>query len=170
MRFGVMIFLSSLLFACSDKDTNSNVPSLEFLDQFVVSTDAGYDSLIELHIEYRDNNGDIGLSESDTTGPFKFGEYAFYNLWCTMYVRENGKWVKPLSPFNPKDTIFLHERFPNITPTTENKRLMGEIALYIPARPLELRRDSVRFEIQLWDRALNKSNLLKSNVFKLKHP
>lgn len=156
--------------SCNDKDTNSKVPQLEFLDQFIVSTPAGYDSLVELHIEYLDNDGDIGLSESDTTGPFKFGEYAFYNLFCFMYVKENGIWVKPLNPFSTQDTLYLHERFPNITPTSENKRLRGEITLYIPARPLELRRDSVRFEIQLWDRALNKSNVLKSNVFKLKHP
>ncbi len=155
---------------CSNKDTNSKVPKLAFLDQFVVSAPAGYDSLIELHIEYFDGDGDIGLNESDTNGVFKFGEYAFYNLFCTMYVKQNGFWVKPLNPFNPIDTLVFHERLPNVTPSSENKRLRGDITLYIPARPLELRRDSVRFEIQMWDRALNKSNLLKSKEFKLKHP
>ncbi len=156
--------------SCSNKDTNSKVPQLEFLDQFVVSTPMEYDSLVELHIEYLDNDGDIGLNESDTTGPFKFGEYAFYNLFCFMYVKQNGVWIKPMNPFNPQDTLVFHERFPNVTPSTDNKRLRGEITLYIPARPLELRRDSVRFEIQLWDRALNRSNVLKSKEFKLKHP
>jgi hypothetical protein len=48
--------------------------------------------------------------------------------------------------------------------------LAGELEITVPARPNNIELDTVRFEMQLVDRALHKSNICYSKEFILKHP
>ena len=72
----------------------------------------------------------------------------------------------PLSPSN--DTINFHERICNLTPTGKSKWIYGDLQLKIPANPFNIDPSKVKFECQLVDRDLNKSNLVATPVVEVK--
>ena len=158
--------------ACGgNKGTNSNAPKLELVQQQqVYNSNFQYDSLIFFQLFYEDADGDIGLSDGDTMGDFAFGAPYFYTFFCHVYALKNDSWIAVPNPFAPTQNIQFHERFPDLTPTGSDKRLSGELELFIPARPNGLKLDTIRFEMQLFDRALHKSNICYSKEFILKHP
>ena len=163
------LIFSGLSSCTPDKNTTTNAPVIELLDVIVYpfpNKDA--DSLIEINIGYTDINGDIGLSDIDTFGDFAFGRQAFYNLFVDYFVKESGNWIKPVSPFDPLDTMNFNERLPNLTPTGNNKYLSGSMRLFIPVAPLGLTPDLVKFRITMWDRELNASNSIETKEIPLK--
>ena len=168
------LIISGLVFleSCSgDKGTTSPAPKLDLIaENRIMNLELNYDSLIQFWFFYEDVDGDIGLDESDTLGDFAFGRPNFYNFFCYLYTLENDSWTSVLNPFNPSETMVFHERFPNLTPSGNDKRLSGELELNIPARPNGLRLDTIRFEMQLMDRSLHKSNICSSKEIILKHP
>jgi hypothetical protein len=168
-----MFIVVMQIFACSDdKGTTNQAPKLSLLDLEVVTNEfKSYDSLLLLKLQYVDENGDLGLKESDTLGSFKYGQPNFNNLFCYWYIKKAGTWLKPINPFSsPQDFLNFNERLPYLTPAGRNKRLEGEITLRIPARPLGLKFDTVKMQVWMLDRALNKSNIIETKEFYIKHP
>ena len=87
-----------------------------------------------------------------------------------MESYENGSWKSVPNPFNNSVDIHFHERIPPLVPLGEQKDVTGKIDLMIPARPLDVRLDTVRFKFQMVDRAMNKSSIIKTKEFRFKHP
>lgn len=172
MVLGFIILSALFGVACDpNKGTESLAPKLELIGQKqVYDRTWQYDSLLEFRFYYEDEDGDIGLDSKDTLNEFAFGAPYFYNFFCYMYALKNDTWLPVPNPFDPTQDLQFHERFPNLTPSGSDKRLSGELEIYIPARPNGVELDTVRFEMQLVDRALHKSNLCYSKEFILKHP
>lgn len=153
-----------------DKNKFSSTPFLQLNGVYVFNNGNGKDSFIEIEMFYRDGDGDIGLSPSDTFAPFNEGGTEFYNLKIWMYEKKNGKWLKPLNPLTiPPDTLNFHERLPVITPSGRSKWIEGNLSVTVPAEPYSLKPDTVFFEIQLTDRSLRKSEVCRSEVLILRH-
>lgn len=153
-----------------DKNKFPERPFLQLKGAYIFNNGNGKDSFIELEMYYHDGDGDIGLSQQDTFPPFNFGSPEFYNLKIWMYEKKNGKWLKPLNPLTlPPDTLNFHERLPVITPSGSSKWIEGNLNITIPAEPFSLKPDTVFFEVQLIDRSLKKSDLVRSEVLILKH-
>ncbi|MEX1133027.1 MAG: hypothetical protein WEC15_07390 [Flavobacteriales bacterium] len=110
-----------------------------------------------LTISFTDGNGDIGLEPSNLQPPFDTGSTYFHNMFLEYEELQNGVWVRPTL------AIPFYYRIPNITPTGQNKVLEGDIAVALkpwpvfPAPPGSPN-DTIRFSVQLVDRALNLSN------------
>lgn len=119
---------------------------------------------------YSDLDGDFGLSDRDTAGEFAFGQSYFYNLLCFIEEKQNGNWSRVEDPFTVGKELYFHERIPPVVEDKENEAVSGSIELKIPARPLSLELDTVRFKLQIIDRGLQKSSLLNTKEFHLKHP
>ncbi|MEZ4738778.1 MAG: hypothetical protein R2818_05330 [Flavobacteriales bacterium] len=107
-----------------------------------------------LVISFTDGDGDIGLGPSDNTPPFDTGSTYYFNLFLEHAEKRNGEWY---------DVEFeepISYRIPRITPTGQNKSLEGEIAVAIDPFPLFItgNSDTVRYTVELVDRALNVSN------------
>lgn len=112
-----------------------------------------------LTISFTDGDGDIGLDPSDNGAPFDTSSIYYYNLFLEYGERVNGEWnvVEFEEP--------IYYRIPRITPTGQNKALEGEIAVAIDPFPLFItgNADTVRYSVELVDRALNRSNRVVSN-------
>jgi hypothetical protein len=161
-----------VLGACDGrKGTTSEPPKLELISE-VQGYDYSnrYDSFLQFRFFYEDTDGDLGLDENDTLGEFAWGQPFFYTFFCSLYTLKNDTWVSVPNPFNPSEIMQFHERFPNLTPTGRRKQLAGELEITVPARPNNIELDTVRFQMQLVDRALHKSNICYSKEFILKHP
>lgn len=146
-------------------------PKLELQQENrILGLNGSYDSSFQFEFYYEDEDGDIGLRDSDTAGAFVFGGPYFYNFFCNVFQKQQGQWVSVPNPFTQNEPLHFNERFPYLTPSGKDKRLTGTFTLFIPARPLGLKLDTVYFEMYLVDRALQKSNICKSKEFVLKHP
>jgi hypothetical protein len=111
---------------------------------------------VTLTFHLTDGNGDVGLTNADTTGPFHKDSLYYYNLFLQEYKMENGNYVEVPAP----DGLRRY-RIPDLTPTGQNKTLIADISVtveypYSIADPLPY--TDFRYEFYVVDRALNISN------------
>ena len=127
------------------------------------------DSLINLVIKYSDNDGDLGLSESDTFPPFNFGNEFFYNLKIKYLVKKNGIWQQ-ITKTPGTDTINFNQRFNRLNQSNKKRKVYGEMAIRIPASPYPgIKPDTIKMECMIIDRKLYKSNIASTDEIILKH-
>lgn len=127
------------------------------------------DSIIELLIYFEDGDGDIGLSEADTTPPFNFGSPFFHNLPIKYLVDDGGDFKELINPTNGNPYGNNHQRVPVLTPAGKNKTISGTINVKLAANPLNTKPQRVKFEIRLMDRQLNMSNTITTEPLSLVH-
>jgi hypothetical protein len=117
-----------------------------------------------LIIEFTDGDGNIGLGQADTTGTFCPDTCKFHwNLFCEYYEKQNGVWTHV--PRNWAEGEAYYYRIPEVTPTGQNPALIGDIKIDIDYYYLLTGFDTARFEIQLFDRDLNGSNIVQTKAF-----
>ena len=105
-----------------------------------------------LTISFTDGDGDVGLNESDTTAPYD------YNLYVYRIGIQGGIELPPEE---------LKFRIPNITPTGQNKTLMGEIDVDLDVFPILIPYDTMYYEVNMKDRALHISNTITTDYIVL---
>lgn len=161
--------------ACTKETTGSPVPSLEYVGYNKVKAVNGKDSFVVINLTFEDGDGDLGLSESDSVSPFRYGDKYFYNLFVEFYSIENGVPTKLRSSFiTPdtlyKDTVNYSQRLKNLTPAGRLKAIKGKIELLTPFFILDLsssKPDSVYYEMTLFDRSINQSQVVKTPFIEL---
>ena len=143
----------TLFFACKKREAFSDIPYLEFRHyELKDNVDAlgNITKLCELHIYFTDGDGDIGLFEQDTIPPFD------YNLFVNYYEMNNGNLqIQNL-------TLPYHIRIPNLTPIGQNKSLKVDVKYDVDVTYRNS--DSIKFELKLFDRALNESDWVSSSL------
>lgn len=144
--------LAAVLFSgCLKTEEFPNTPAIKFK-----SFDFFGDSA-SLTISFTDGDGDIGLDPADNAPPFDTASTFYYNLFLEQSQKVNGVWQ--VVEFE----IPIHYRIPRITPTGQNKALEGEVAVAIDPYPLFIVGDTVRYSVEMVDRALNRSNKVFSD-------
>lgn len=157
LYLSIAALIALLFFACRKKDKYPAEPHIEYVsfDRF------GEDSAM-LHINFTDGDGDFGLDPSDTDPKYS-GE--FYNNAYVYYYYRNpaGNFVL----YDMLDTITgnffsYHYRLPVITPEGKNKSLSGEMIFKLDY-PYHVH-DTVLYEVYIYDRALHKSNVVRTET------
>ena len=167
----MLLYVATFSSCYPSKDNVSSVPKLTLGGIYKFNSGYGYDSFVEIDLGYEDGDGDVGLDDADTLWPFGYKQREFYNLKVYYQQKIGTQWIYPMNPLmGPTDTLVLHERIRNITPSGMNKAIHGNLVLTLPARPFQYRGDTVRFTIQLTDRALHKSNVVVTPSILLEHP
>lgn len=170
-KYTIFIFILSFVVSCKQDESNfSDIPQIslaESPDQVKLN---GKDSVVNITLNYQDGDGDIGLDLADTFPPYNYPSTYFYNLLVNVYRIDDGIISSVLIPTVPPavpDTINYHERILNLTPTGKSKAISGQIKLFIRAAPYPgVTPDSMFYTFQLLDRALNKSEIVKTEVMK----
>ncbi len=165
LRFILFIILGLILIiSCRKEEEYPLEPIINFENfVFLQNTQTGEINTGLLQIGYTDGDGDIGLDQGDTLSPYqKSGEY-YYNLIIRYYEQQQGEFVEvPLVRYNPEtqtyDTSSFSARIPPLIPKDQTEAIKGVIEYEIFVNnPLSIY-DTIKFEVQLIDRALNKSN------------
>ncbi len=126
---------------------------------------------IKVALDFKDGDGDLGLAEDETSGkyaqlnsdntPNKF----YYNYWFDFYVKRNKVWT--LVPFS--SGYNFNGRFPKLYREGRKGPLRGTLyyGIHVPdiavISGLINKNDTVKFNIQIVDRALNVSNVIETN-------
>ena len=151
-----IILLSSILFACKKSEQFSDIPYLEFRRyQIKDSVDAlcNLAKICELHLYFVDGDGDIGLFDEDTIPPFD------YNLFVNYFEMQNDS----LSQIDVSPPF--HIRIPNLTPSGQNKSL--KVNVKYDVNITYRNSDTIKFDLKLFDRALNESDWVGTGLITL---
>lgn len=137
---GVSLF--TLLQSCKEIRCDDPIPNIDF-----ESFEQLGDTAARLILNFKDCDGDIGLTQEDTAAPYD------YNLFLEYFEKQNGNWVhiEPRFPF--------YYRIPLLEGYTPYDLKEGQIILdmgiyYNVTSPY----DTIKYEIKLRDRSLNESN------------
>lgn len=157
--------------SCAPEDNQFTIePKIELESVTQHKDILGKDSVIQLNISYSDADGDIGLSDTDTLPPFNFSSEFYHNLPIKFLVMNSqGEFNELRDPSSNEPYGYQHERIPNLTPPGKYKSISGVLSISLTSNPLFLEPQSVKFEIALFDRALNVSNTVYTEVLNLTH-
>ncbi len=157
----LIIPLFAGLTGCIKEEQYPLIPAIEFGGFRTARDITGKDSLGEITVSYTDGDGDIGLYSNDTVEPYK------YNFYLKFMQQINGQLVEVKLV---DTTVTFNARIPILTPNGRNKNIKGNITmsleLYFARQALQS--DVISFEIYIKDRALNKSNVIKTPLFQIK--
>jgi hypothetical protein len=143
-----LVFTSScflLLQGCEKGEQFSPVPAITFKEFIHYTNASGSVDSLKAVISFTDGDGDIGLKDTETEPPYE------ENLFIGFYEKKSGNFI--LSPNR------ITNRIPYLVPQGRSKSLRGDIAIKLPL-PLDVVNDTIRLDIYLLDRALNKSNVI----------
>lgn len=165
MKFSVFLFFFFILFSgCLKKVEYPIVPHIEFKKFDIIPNGSSKEA--ELTFSFTDGDGNIGLSQKDTTGINCSDTCLFYyNLFCEYYEKQNGEWIHYPIDWQGGSTPFYY-RVSDISPTGQNPSLAGEMIISLPSYfLLTTPGDTCRFEVKLVDRDLNESNTITTSEF-----
>jgi len=157
-KIALFIVAAGLMFSsCLKPKTYSEIPAIEFKD-FTAVGDTGY-----LVISFTDGDGDVGLGENEIQPPYDTSSMFYYNLFINYYEKVNGVWQQGTNDIG--EPIQFNYRVPFLTPEGNNKALKGEIQVMLSPYYYNYTSsdsDTIKYDIQLADRALQLSNIVES--------
>jgi hypothetical protein len=158
-KISLFILSTGILFsACLKPDTYSEIPEIS------VKTFEAFGDTAHLYINFTDGDGDVGLDQDEINPPYDTSSQFYYNLFIGYYEKVNGVFVRGKDANN--EDIMFNYRVPVLTPKGQNKALKGVIRIsilpvyYDPTSPDS---DTIQYEIQLADRALHLSNVVRTD-------
>jgi hypothetical protein len=160
----LLLFLLQLE-GCQKEPLYSDIPNIRFVSFTRITDQAGRDSAGIVRLAFTDGKGDIGLGPSDTLPPFNKGSEFYYNFFISYFEKQNGQYKKvtPPPPFPGADTLSSNSRIPDLRQKSGGKAIEGEIEMQLfTANPFS-DFDTIRYEISICDRSLNRSNTVKTN-------
>ena len=140
--------------SCKKLETYPTTPHISFkslqyrdtISSHLENQDPVIQSVITLTFDVKDGDGDLGLTESDSS----------ININLTVYGKSKGKWIE--------STLKRSTSMPNLEPNGQNKAVYATIkydAIYNVKNTAErdLPYDTIKCEFYILDRAKHKSNI-----------
>ena len=148
-----------LAFSCRKIEVFPDEPQVIFKSVLVKDSSDILDNpikYVKLTFELIDGDGDIGLNEADTSGPFHRDSLYYYNLFIREYEKVGDAYIEVTDVEFPRNY-----RIPDLTPEGQNKTLKATVDIemeyrYSSSNPLPF--SEFKYFFYVYDRALNKSN------------
>jgi hypothetical protein len=166
--------LSILVLACIGEPDFSFTPEIGFNSIQVITTSSPdilgniskRDSVI-ISVDFKDGDGDLGFSEEDYKALVKKTGDSVKTIDVNIFVAKNGKFVKS----NPSEKIGGNLKGFRFKQGTKSGAIEGVIdystsfgySNYDKIPGLTGKSDTVKFSVQIIDRALNKSNITQTS-------
>ena len=155
--------IGGLLFtACKKREQYSNIPEISYKSFEKIPNSTNVDDKAFLTISFTDGDGDIGLKSEDTLPPYNVGGNYYYNYFIDYYELQGDSFVKIDLP------ISNNSRIPFVEPNLAELGVRGEIEIELYINNIMSNADSIRYELYILDRALNKSNVVTTPSFYVK--
>jgi len=154
--FLILIFLGAcfgIISGCMKKQSFPETPAISYLGMELTYDQSNVLRQGILDISYQDGDGNIGLNDNDTFPPFQKNGPYYYNYVIKCFEKRNGVY----EPLN--DSIPFSARIPVLSPDDPNKAISGFIMDTITFYP-PIFYDTIKFEAFIYDRSLNKSNVI----------
>lgn len=161
-KYALFAFVLLFIAGCKKFETYPLEPVIEFISLTKIPNDLHIDDKGILKIGFTDGDGDIGLGQNDTGNPFNPGSVYYYNFYIFYYEKQQGTYVK----FNGNPPI--HSRIPPVVSDVSDRGIKGEIEIELEINNFFSPFDTIQFEVYIYDRALHKSNVIRTPDIKIK--
>jgi len=161
----VIIFFLILYIAngCIKKDQYPIAPQIQLIGPGITKLPdtTGVDQRGVIAISYTDGDGDLGLTSTQNTGAYQ------YDLFIKYFEKQKGHFkeviiTSPNTQTGKLDTLWFNGRIPYLTPVGKNKTISGEIYDTLFINNYLSPYDTIKYQIYIQDRALNKSNVVET--------
>ena len=153
-----IITLTLLLSSCFKKEEYPVEPIISYKD-FVITGDSAM-----LSVNFTDGDGDLGLSPNDTLPPYNPGSEYYYNIYVVNYEKDDQLgWIPAVDLQG--DTLVFEYRIKPIEFKGKSKGIKGVIDIDMGTLYYNIfsnQADTIKYSVQLIDRALNKSNIIET--------
>lgn len=161
-KYGLFLIILLIIAGCKKFETYPPEPIIKFISLTKIPNSSGIDDKGILKIGFTDGDGDIGLGQGDTLSPYNPGSEYYYNFYIFFYEKQNGQYVK----FQASTPV--HSRIPPIESEVSDRGIKGEIEIELEINNFFSPYDTIQFEAYIYDRALNKSNVIRTPDIKIK--
>ncbi len=155
----IFLFASAFLAGCFKKDEFRSAPEIEYVSFTILGDSA------RVTFSFKDGEGDIGLEPEQTSPPYDVNSKFHYNLFLEYYEKkDNGGW-QPGTDLNGDSIVFRNRLRPIYN--GKPKSIKGTIEYTIEPifyNQLSTDNDTIKYRIQIIDRALNESNWIETDV------
>lgn len=150
----ILIGLIILGIACRKIESYPVEPEIEFEDFSVLRSIDGKDSIGILSIGFTDGDGDLGVTENDSS----------VNYFLDIFEVVDGN---PQEVILPDSTVNFDAYIPDLTPDGKYKAIKGTISFSLPLYFMTpfLNSDTIFFETSIADRAMHQSNVVTTPQF-----
>ena len=156
----VLLFVAVVFYTCVKKPTYPDAPVITYQNFIRYGKNASNPDSAKLVITFTDNEGDIGLDQSDTTGPL-FGN-GKGNVCMVYFFDSTGKnnWLPyDVNPQTPQiDSQIVYFRVPLVLKDGEKAQPMKGLIFCRLDQPLSPFYKKFRYDVYMYDKAGNKSN------------
>ena len=150
----ILILVAVAVVSCKKHEQYPIEPVIEFMSIDKIPNSGNVDDKAFLVINFTDGDGDIGLALEDTMPPHNPGNEYYYNYYINYFEKLNDTFVKVDLPFT------FHVRIPFIEESLAERGVKGEIKVELFINNINSTADSIRFDLQIIDRAFHKSNII----------
>ena len=157
--FTYFLFIGVLISSsCIKEKSYPTTPAIKFKS----FSHSGLDSA-NIIISFTDGDGDIGLTQGDTTGDFNSKSKYYYNFYIRYLYKAADGSFKAYVPTPGADTLDFKYRIPKLlTGQQQKKALSGDIKVKLYA-PFAVH-DTIQYDIYIYDKALHKSNTVNTGT------
>lgn len=156
----LLVVVSVFLSSCLKTEDYPIEPQISFKNYFIgyKTTELGEKKVVAIIFSFTDGDGDIGLGDGDTLPPFDRGGKYYYNLVITMFKKNNGVFTEVVEN---SDSIVYSGRISTLPSVKNKKAIKGDIEDDIlPDIKFSTGKDTVKYNLFIYDRALHKSNVI----------
>lgn len=161
--------------SCLTKPDLPKQPTISFNSLFFRPQDISKLDSISIGINFKDGDGDIGLTTADTSGKFAprnpdGSRNEFYFNFYYKILKRN----KFSGEYEVINALLDQGRVPPLLERAQPGPIEGQLFYYfdydfinafdINGNIINLRRDSVKFEVFIYDKSLNKSNTIRTSA------
>lgn len=143
----LFVIVIVVVYACVKKTTYPTTPVIEFLAFYPYTGDSA-----DLQIKFKDGDGDIGVSENDTT----------VTLWANYYYKDTitQKYRAYTPCLNDCDSLRTGYIVKSPSDAYKGKPISGEISVRLQQFRHSKKIKNIKYVIYLLDKAGNKSNIV----------
>ncbi|MCX2740758.1 hypothetical protein [Pontibacter anaerobius] len=166
LKYSPLLLVLAFAFnSCREEPSYSDVPAITFdrVEQYTFTKNNIISDSLVVAIDFQDGDGDLGLARSAPDGtqtgpdfepPFNQGSQYFDNFVANLQIKRGDTYEDTPVNFNG--------RFPRLSSGEDAETLEGEIRYTITNFSTDAfpPGDTIRLEVYIYDRALNKSNVV----------
>jgi len=172
LTFSLFLLVGGITSSCQKPPKLSLIPKIEvesaiFIKNKIISS-TPFDT-IRVNLKFEDGDGDLGLEQADTSGAFAINSIYNKNFYVDFYIKN---FNNTFSKYVFSGGLDYNGRFPLLNPDYNKDQpitgfLRRDFTSSFSSPFSDLNGKTIKLQIYIFDRKLNKSNVVETAEFNI---